>query len=114
MSFSDGLTCFHAVTTVNCYHRAVVTSGKHPNDLPQFLWINTLLGNLKTSFSGTFHAFKFDKYAKRYLRGCCFRFNRRFSMSGMQSGSRMRPAAACRSQNVISGSQRLMGKHDIF
>jgi hypothetical protein len=44
---------------------------------------NTLLGNLKTSFSGTFHAFNFDKYARRYLGGYCFRFNRRFSMSGM-------------------------------
>jgi hypothetical protein len=28
-----------------------------PKDLPQFRWINTLLGNLKTSFCGTFHAF---------------------------------------------------------
>ena len=30
-----------------------------PNDLPQFRWINTLLGNLKTSFCGTFHAFNY-------------------------------------------------------
>jgi transposase-like protein len=80
---SDGLACFRAVTTANCQHKAVVTGGKHPNDLPQFCWINTLLGNLKTSFSGTFHAFKFDKYARRYLGGYCFRFNRRFSMAGM-------------------------------
>ena len=56
---------------------------KHPNDLPQFRWINTLLGNLKTSLSGTFHAFNFDKYARRYLGGYCFRFNRRFSMAAM-------------------------------
>ena len=55
----------------------------HPNDFPQFRWINTLLGNLKTSFSGTFHAFNFEKYARRYLGGYCFRFNRRFSMAGM-------------------------------
>ena len=58
---SDGLACFRAVTKANCHHKAVVTGGKHPNDLPQFLWIKTLLGNLKTSFSGTFHAFNFDK-----------------------------------------------------
>ena len=80
---SDGLGCFRAVTTANCYHKAVVTGGKHPNDLPQFRWINTLLGNLKTSFSGTFHAFNFEKYARRYLGGYCFRFNRRFSIAGM-------------------------------
>ena len=80
---SDGLACFRAVTTANCLHKAVITSGKHPNALPQFRWINTLLGNLKTSFSGTFHAFSFDKYARRYLGGYCFRFNRRFAMAAM-------------------------------
>jgi hypothetical protein len=42
-----------------------------------------LLGNFKTSFSVTSHAFNFDKYASRYLGGYCFGFNRRFSMSGM-------------------------------
>jgi hypothetical protein len=30
-----------------CHHKSVVTWGKHSNDLPQFRWINTLLGNLK-------------------------------------------------------------------
>jgi transposase-like protein len=80
---SDGLACFRSVTTAGCSHEAVVTGGKHPNDLPQFRWINTLLGNLKTSFSGTFHAFNFDTYARRYLGGFCFRFNRRFSLVAM-------------------------------
>jgi transposase-like protein len=80
---SDGLACFRAVTKAACTHEAVVTGGKHPNDLPQFRWINTLLGNLKTSLHGTFHAFKFEKYSRRYLGGYCFRFNRRFSMAAM-------------------------------
>jgi len=63
---------------------AMVAGGKHPNDLPQFSWINTLLlGNLKTSLSGTFHAFNVGKYARRYLDGNCFRFNRRFSLAAM-------------------------------
>ena len=56
---SDGLARFRAVTTANCYHKAVITSGNHPNDLPQFRWINTLRGNLKASFCGTFHAFNY-------------------------------------------------------
>ena len=43
---SDEIACFRAVTTANCRYKAVVTGGKHPNDLPQFRWINTLLGNL--------------------------------------------------------------------
>jgi len=80
---SHGLVCFRAVSTANCHHQAVVTGGKHPNDLPQFLWINTLLGNAKTSLGGTFHAFNFDKYARRNLGGYCFCFNRRFSMGTM-------------------------------
>jgi len=80
---SDGLACFRSVTTAGCSHETIVTGGKHPNDLPQFRWINTLLGNLKTSLSGTVHAFNFDKYARRYLGGYCFRFNRRFSMAAM-------------------------------
>lgn len=54
---SDALACFRAVTTANCHNKAVINGGKHPNEPPQFRWINTLLGNLKTSFSGTFHAF---------------------------------------------------------
>jgi transposase-like protein len=80
---TDGLACFRSVITAGCSHEAVVTGGKHPNDLPQFRWVNTLLGNLKTSLSGTFHAFNFDKYAKRYLGGYCFGFNRRFSLPAM-------------------------------
>jgi transposase-like protein len=80
---SDGLARFRAVTTAGCSHQAIVTGGKHPSDLPQFRWINTLLCNLKTSFNGTFHAFNFDKYARWYLGGYCFRFNRRFSMAAM-------------------------------
>jgi len=80
---TDGFACFRSVITAGCSHEAVVTGAKHPNDLPQFRWVNTLLGNLKTSLSGTFHAFNFDKYAKRYLGGYCFRFNRRFSLPAM-------------------------------
>ena len=75
------LLCMGVAT--GCSHAAVVTGGRHPNDLPEFRWINILLSNLKTSFSGTFHAFDFDKYAKRYLGGFCFRFNRRFKMAEM-------------------------------
>jgi hypothetical protein len=97
---SEGLACFRSVTTAGCSHWAVVTGGKHPNDLPQFRWINTLLGNLKTSLSGTFHSFNFDKYARRYLGGYCFRFNRRFSMTAMTERI---PNAVCR---CMRGTER--------
>ena len=39
-----------------------------------------MLGNLKTSLSGAYHAFKFAKYAKRYLAAFTYRFNRRFHL----------------------------------
>jgi hypothetical protein len=80
---SDGLACFRSVVAAGCSHTAVVTGGRHPNDLPEFRWINILLGNLKTSFSGTFHAFRFDKYANRYLGAFNYRFNRRFNLAAM-------------------------------
>jgi len=60
---SDGLACFRSVTTAGCSHQAIVSGGKHPNDLPQFRWIHTVLGKLNTSLRGTFHAFTFEKYA---------------------------------------------------
>ena len=101
---SDGLACFRAVTTANCHHKAVVTVGKHPNKLPQFRWINTVLGNLKTSFNGTFHAFNADKYARRYLGGFCFRFNRRFAMAAMTE--RIANAVCC-CKPVTEGALRV-------
>ncbi len=61
----------------------MVTSGRNPNDLPPFRWINILLGNLKTSFSGTLHAFNFDKDAKLYLGGFCFLYNRHFKIAAI-------------------------------
>jgi hypothetical protein len=80
---SYGLACFRSVTNAGCSHEVNVTGGKRPKDLTQFHWPNTIIGNLKTSLSGTLHAFSFDKYARRYLGGFCFRFNRRFAMAEM-------------------------------
>ncbi|MFN9631559.1 MAG: transposase [Cyanobacteriota bacterium] len=80
---SDGLACFRSVVAAGCRDTPVVTGGRHPNELPQFRWINMLVGNLKTSFSGTFHAFVFEKYANRNLGGFCFLFNRHFKMTAM-------------------------------
>ena len=64
---SAELACFRSVVAAGCSHTAVLTGGRHPNDLLEFRWINILLGNLKTSFSGTFYAFNSGKHGKRYL-----------------------------------------------
>ena len=78
---SDGLWCFGAVQIVGADHERVVTGGgKASTNLPQFKAINTYLGNLKRSLSGTYHAFDFAKYAHRYLAEAQYRFNRRFNL----------------------------------
>lgn len=77
---SDGLACFAAVTEADCQHQAIIVGGRKPKDLPDFRWINTVLGNLKTSLAGTYHAFNFAKYALRYLAAFAYRFNRRMQL----------------------------------
>ncbi|WP_017926939.1 transposase, partial [Thioalkalivibrio sp. HL-Eb18] len=78
---SDGLACFRAVARADCRHQPTVVAGRKPQDLPEFQWINTVLGNLKTSLSGSYHAFAFAKYAARYLAAFAYRFNRRFDLA---------------------------------
>jgi hypothetical protein len=73
-----GARLFHSVVAAGCSHTAELTGGRHPNGLPQFRWINIRLGNLKASFSGTFHGFNINQCAERFLPGFCFLPNRRF------------------------------------
>jgi ribosomal protein L37AE/L43A len=83
---TDGLWCFRATTIVGAEHQRVVTGGgKASVKLPQFKAVNTLLGNLKTAISGTYHAFDYAKYAHRYLAEMQYRFNRRFDMRSILS-----------------------------
>lgn len=78
---SDGLWCFRATAIVGADHERIVTGGgKQSVKLPQFRAVNTLLGNLKTAISGTYHAFRFAKYSHRYLAEFQYRFNRRFDL----------------------------------
>lgn len=91
--FSDGLACFGAVTEAGCRHHPTVMAGRKPREVPAFRWINTVLGNLKTSLSGCYHAFDFQKYAARYLAAFCYRFNRRFDLRTLHQ--RLLVAAVC-------------------
>ena len=78
---SDGLACFSGVTDAGCIHAPFVVGQFKPRDLPQLKWINTILGNLKTSLSGTHHAVGFREYAARYLGAFAYRFNHRFDLA---------------------------------
>ena len=77
---SDGLGCFTGVTAAGCDHQAMIIGRRKPNQVPEFGGLNTILGNLKTRFSGTYHAFDFAKYGSRYLAAFAYRFNRRFHL----------------------------------
>jgi len=80
---SDGLACFAAVTDAGCTHTVEVVGQRKPRDLPQFKWVNTVLGNLKTMISGAYKSFGYLKYADRYLGAFAYRFNRRFDLAGL-------------------------------
>ena len=77
---SDGLSCFNGVTAAGCVHEPMVTGGgKAAVERPEFRWVNTILGNIKTALRGTYHAVR-PKYAQRYLAEFEYRFNRRFDL----------------------------------
>ncbi len=99
--YSDGLSGFLGIQDVGCHHQPMVTgSGKqavqplaHPSDAlparqrrqaaakgnPAFQWANTMLGNLKNSVAGTYHAIR-EKHVPRYLAQFQYRFNRRYKL----------------------------------
>ena len=60
-----------------------------------------MLGNFKTAITGTYHAFKFAKYAYRYLAEYQYRFNRRFDLSVLMQCV-IRAAAACKPAPIRS------------
>jgi transposase-like protein len=80
---SDGLACFAGVTDAGCTHLPTVVGDRKPKELPMFRWVNTILGNVKTSLSGAYHSFGFSKYAERYLGAIAYRFNRRFDLHAL-------------------------------
>ena len=80
---SDGLGCFAAVTEAECLHLPIVVGDRKPRELPQFKWVNTVLGNLKTTLAGAFHSLKYRKYGEQYLAAFAYRFNHRFDLHGL-------------------------------
>ena len=80
--YSDGLASVKAglALEITNYHSIRTGSGRVSALHPEFKAVNTVLGNLKTAISGTYHAFDFAKYAPRYLAEVAYRFNRRFDL----------------------------------
>jgi hypothetical protein len=56
---SDGLSCFTVAGALGAVHERIVTGGGAASArLPRFRAVNTVLSNLKTALSGTYHAVK--------------------------------------------------------
>ena len=79
----DGLPCFNAVVDAGCFHDPIVCGGGRASvEEPEFFWVNTVLGNLKTALRSTYHSIS-PKHTKRYLAEFQYRFNRRYDLRGM-------------------------------
>ena len=64
----------------------IVVGGLKPRDLPEFKWVNTVLGNLRTTLTGAYHSLKYRKYAADYLAAFAYRFDRRFNLRDLVAG----------------------------
>ncbi len=79
---SDGLRCFRGIAMI-CSHRSITTGGGPASvEKPEFIWINTLIGNVKNAIHGTYHSLH-GKHLGRYLGEFAYRFNRRFALERM-------------------------------
>ena len=80
---SDGLHCFRGVAKAGCFHQVIVTgSGPTAARTPAFKWVNTALGNIKTSITSTYRAIN-SKHVPRCLTEFAYRFNRRYDLAAM-------------------------------
>ena len=64
---SDGWTCFDGVRKAGCQHQVRISEGRRAAvQKPEFYWVNTVLGHLKSALRSSYHWFE-PKYAQRYL-----------------------------------------------
>lgn len=81
---TDGLACFEGLVDANVYHDVENKSQAESLEVVQehFEWVDTMIGNVKNSLHGTYHAIR-KKHLPRYLGEFCFRFNHRFNLEDM-------------------------------
>lgn len=84
-AYSDGLGAFRALEAEHA-HTVIEGSGRSRCEEENARWVNVVLSNLKRSLDGAYHAFKFAKYAHRYLAETTWRFNRRFDLTRLVPG----------------------------
>lgn len=78
--YTDGLGAFRAFAAEHT-HTVIKAGGRAGCETENARWVNVVLSNLKRSLDGAYHAFRFAKYAHRYLAETMWRFNRRFDLT---------------------------------
>ena len=77
---TDGLSCFPGVQHAGCGHESIILcNDDQGSKRKEFKWVNTVIGNVKNSIRGTYHAVS-SKHLPRYFAEFCYRFNRRFDL----------------------------------
>jgi len=83
LGVSDGLRCFAGVIEAGCQHHSIITGGGPDSfKIEAFIWVNTMIGNVKNSMHGSYHAIS-KRHLPRYLAEFCYRFNRRYELHQM-------------------------------
>lgn len=77
---SDGLSFFAGVIDAGCAHSHIVVGKRKPREMPQFTWVNSVLGNLKTMINCAHRSFRFSEYTEHNLGAVAYRFNGRFDL----------------------------------
>jgi hypothetical protein len=57
-----------------------IAGGRAACEVKGARWVNVLLRNVKRAISGSYHAIRQSKYARRYLAEAAYRFNHRFRL----------------------------------
>ena len=79
---TDGLGCFRGLKEKIATHTTLVAAQLGWSEkLPQFKWVNTILGNIKSAIVGTYRAVR--SHADRTLAEFEWRFNRRSDLASM-------------------------------
>lgn len=83
-AYTDGLACFRRIAAAGHAHTVLETAGRRAGtEVRGARWVNVVLGNVKRAISGTYHAVRQAKYARRYLAEAAYRFNRRFRLADL-------------------------------
>ncbi len=104
--YSDGLGAFRAAIDLGHAHTVIdAGGGRAACEVEGARWVNIVMSNVKRALDGTYHAFRYFKYADRYLAEAMYRFNRRFQMQAMMprllvAAARCSPWPESRLRNV--------------